>query len=335
MKLSLDGGSAALGAPDATAAPVLPRMTELKSNLGDMLFGIEVEATYKCLEGDETYTSREALRKISCHISEKTAHLYTALDVNLDETIEKQSAVLGREAQYSKRSKLARLPPILAVQFVRFAWRKDTAKRAKILRTVSFPPMLDVRNLCTPQLQASIAAHCTALENERDAKLGAAAPPAADGDVTMTPAPTAAASSSGGDAIEPLEPPKSKEELEKLAANAAGAECHDNRTGRYELFAVITHQGRTAEGGHYVAWVKKDRKKWLVFDDETVAEVDAERIKELYGGGDWHMAYMCLYRKMDTLTLDEDPKKDENKLELKQIETKGFSMEGADKKAKN
>merc|ERR1711988_1424426 len=79
---------------------------------------------------------------------------------------------------------------------------------------------------------------------------------------------------------------------------------YDNRTGRYELFAVITHQGRTAEGGHYVGWVKKDKKKWLVFDDETVAEVDADRIKELYGGGDWHMAYMCLYRKTDVLSLD-------------------------------
>ena len=77
----------------------------------------------------------------------------------------------------------------------------------------------------------------------------------------------------------------------------------DNKTGRYELFGVITHQGRTAEGGHYVAWVKKDEKKWLVFDDETVAEVDAERVKELYGGGDWHMAYVCLYRKMDKLRL--------------------------------
>jgi len=53
-----------------------------------------------------------------------------------------------------------------------------------------------------------------------------------------------------------------------------------------------------------VGWVKKDAKKWLVFDDETVAEIDAERVKELYGGGDWHMAYMCMYRKMDTLTLD-------------------------------
>ena len=79
--------------------------------------------------------------------------------------------------------------------------------------------------------------------------------------------------------------------------------------------------------------MKKDAKKWLVFDDETVAEVDAERIKELYGGGDWHMAYLCLYRKMDTLTLDDG--KPKAKLELRQIETKGFSMEGADKKSAN
>ena len=90
--------------------------------------------------------------------------------------------------------------------------------------------------------------------------------------------------------ISDVEPAKSKEEIAELAKGAAGAECGDNKTGRYELFAVITHQGRTAEGGHYVAWVKKNSKKWLVFDDETVAEIDAERVKELYGGGDWHMA---------------------------------------------
>ena len=50
--------------------------------------------------------------------------------------------------------------------------------------------------------------------------------------------------------------------------------------------------------------VKKDKTKWLVFDDETVAEFPADRIKELHGGGDFHMAYMCFYRKMDGLTLD-------------------------------
>ena len=41
----------------------------------------------------------------------------------------------------------------------------------------------------------------------------------------------------------------------------------------------------------------------LVFDDETVAEFPADRIKELHGGGDFHMAYMCFYRKMDGLRL--------------------------------
>ena len=44
------------------------------------------------------------------------------------------------------------------------------------------------------------------------------------------------------------------------------------------------------------------------------------------------MAYMCLYRKMDGLTLDED---DTHKFVAREIETKGFSMEGASKKSAN
>jgi ubiquitin carboxyl-terminal hydrolase 14 len=26
-------------------------------------------------------------------------------------------------------------------------------------------------------------------------------------------------------------------------------------TGNYELIAIVTHKGRSADGGHYVAWV--------------------------------------------------------------------------------
>jgi hypothetical protein len=80
MQLAVDGTNPRI-APTATV-PVLPRMTALKRNLGDMLFGIELESSYKCLEGDEAYTKREKKLSIPCHISEKTAHLYTALDVN-------------------------------------------------------------------------------------------------------------------------------------------------------------------------------------------------------------------------------------------------------------
>ena len=31
-----------------------------------------------------------------------------------------------------------------------------------------------------------------------------------------------------------------------------------NNSGYYELLAVVTHEGRTANSGHYVAWTKVD-----------------------------------------------------------------------------
>lgn len=30
-----------------------------------------------------------------------------------------------------------------------------------------------------------------------------------------------------------------------------------NETGLYELYAVLTHKGRDADSGHYVAWTKQ------------------------------------------------------------------------------
>jgi len=399
-----------------TPTPVLlPRMDALRDNLGDALFGVEMKVRYKCLESDAEpeYEVREAVRKISCHISEKTAHLYTAVESSLTETIEKNSPALGREASFQKTAELARLPPYLAVNFVRFAWRKDTAKRAKILRPISFPDVLDVRNLCTKELKANIASHNNRLEEAKEraaaekaalavkaaeeakdkdeseeihrlagaaalssAKTSAPAPPpiptrsiiwhlesapwlvcGACSNLKMPKAhvlscpgcmPMGAPRNARQRALCPSfrpAPPWSREicsiistsppfsgafltpsapmetddaetseaeknkAIEEIHAEAArigpvhALEC-DNKTGLYELFGIITHQGRTAEGGHYVAWVKRDAKTWLVFDDETVAEIDAARIKELYGGGDWHIAYVCLYRKMDTLALE-------------------------------
>ncbi|EOD41428.1 hypothetical protein EMIHUDRAFT_199805 [Emiliania huxleyi CCMP1516] len=130
---------------------------ELRDNLGDALFGDE---RYACAEagGEEPYEKRE----------KDTAHLYTAVEASLSESIEKHSAALGREALFDKTEQIARLPPYLAVNFVRFQYRKDTEKRAKILRPISFPDVLDVRNLCTKELQANIASHNNRLEEARD-----------------------------------------------------------------------------------------------------------------------------------------------------------------------
>jgi ubiquitin carboxyl-terminal hydrolase 14 len=71
-----------------------------------------------------------------------------------------------------------------------------------------------------------------------------------------------------------------------------------NPTGQYELCAVLTHMGRTADSGHYIAWVKKQNSSsvWYKFDDDKVSIVTEEDVSKLDGGGDWHIAYICLYR---------------------------------------
>ncbi len=53
---------------------------------------------------------------------------------SLVEQYEAKSAALGRNARFSKQSTISSLPPFLMVQFVRFFWKADTKKKAKIMR---------------------------------------------------------------------------------------------------------------------------------------------------------------------------------------------------------
>jgi len=72
-------------------------------------------------------------------------------------------------------------------------------------------------------------------------------------------------------------------------------------TGNYELIGVLTHKGRTSDSGHYVAWVHKRGDEWLKYDDDVVSMVKTEEILNLRGGGDWHMSYYCIYRKIEIM----------------------------------
>lgn len=69
-------------------------------------------------------------------------------------------------------------------------------------------------------------------------------------------------------------------------------------TGRYELAAVLTHKGRSADSGHYVAWVRQSDGRWVLFDDDELSFKTSEDVLALCGGGDWHMAYLLLYREV-------------------------------------
>ena len=72
----------------------------------------------------------------------------------------------------------------------------------------------------------------------------------------------------------------------------------DNFTGKYELYALVTHKGRSADSGHYIGWVRQDSGSdyWWKYDDDKVTEVKTENILLLSGGGDRDMAYLIFYR---------------------------------------
>jgi len=247
------------------------------------LFHGEYEVHMKCVEAEgEDDIFLEPFQKISCHIKQETNFLHSAIESSLSEHITKNSPTLGREAVYEKTRRIAKLPQYLVVQYVRFFWRQDTNKRAKICKPVEFPMKLDMFSFCTEELQKSlsvgrqaiVAAEEQALANRGKAK----EEKPASSDVTM----------------EDAKPEPGPEQSDSPPLE------FENDTGFYQLSAVISHQGRDADGGHYVAWVRYKDDEWLLFDDNTVSFRTTEDVKRLtgHGGADWHIAYLCIYTSL-------------------------------------
>jgi ubiquitin carboxyl-terminal hydrolase 14 len=157
--------------------------------------------------------------------------------------------------------RISSLPQYLIVHMARFAWRQDTNENAKVLRPVSFPQVLDTFQFCSKELQQHLEPRREALKARRDRE--------------------AQLKKEGSDAI----------------AQNASTEA-DGVSGYYELASVVSHKGRTLDGGHYIAWAKK-AGAWLVFDDDKVARVTEEDVGRLRGVGEAHIAYVLVYRCRD------------------------------------
>jgi len=169
-----------------------------------------------------------------------------------------------------KISQLSRLPAYLTIQFVRFFYKDKEKINAKILKDVQYSVILDVFDLCTPELQKRLMpmreknklSEDARLERERAKKLG-----------------------------ETVVEPKNVVKLQTSFPDDLGS----NNSGLYQLIAVLTHKGRSSSSGHYVAWVRRNQTEWLMFDDENVTIVPEENVIRLSGGGDWHTAYVIIY----------------------------------------
>lgn len=132
----------------------------------------------------------------------------------------------------------------------------------------------------------------------------------ADKDVEMTDAPSTSISEekkhvgelTGDQRLVPLN------DIYKLIGSVSNSSCGQTRggcfvlmsvfwfAGKYELCGVLTHKGRSADSGHYVSWVKQSDNSWIQFDDDQLIPRKEDEIVTLSGGGDWHMAYLLLYR---------------------------------------
>ena len=219
---------------------------EKKSVAFDNLFRVQITDKFACTEG-EADTQKEASSQVSdqlmliCRLHADTATLEQGIQNSFEkEIVEKHSDVLQRNALWERSSTIKSLPKYIFVQIARFTWRQDTSQRAKILRPVNFPMMLQTKRF---------------LESGAEK----------DGSLQHT---------------------------------------------EYALQCVISHKGRTADSGHYIAWTRKEvtvtegdktvkNSFWVVIDDTNSSVVSEEDVKRLNGGGESHSAYVLLYKRVD------------------------------------
>lgn len=310
---------------------------------------------------EQPFHSSEHFLKLDCHIAKDINHLRDGIVAGLSEQIEKKSEALGRDALYTKTSRISRLPKYLTVHFVRFFWKREARKKAKIMRKVTFPSELDVVEFCTDKLKKQlIPVRDKVREVRKDEedfqrarkrqKLRHKEEEARKHDAAMAEAAPIKKAQEAKERKEAEQSGKSKQpennEIEvyktddeyhaerEASIKAAKRELYaaidpelakdegSNTSGLYELIGVITHQGASADSGHYTSYVKKTARlvddpktpggkrreedgKWWWFNDDKVSEVDPEKIETLAGGGESHSALILLYRAIDLPTKEE------------------------------
>ena len=315
--------------------------------------------------GEAAITSEDDFAKLNCHIDGQTNHLRDGIKAALKENLEKRSEVLGRDAIYTKTSTINRSPKYLTVHFVRFFWKRETQKKAKIMRKVTFPPELDIVEFCSDDLKKALIpvrdkvreirkdeedvervrkrrrlaknkdtddiAGGSGLPSERELKEkkdketakqqrtggeGTDTKPgkSADGDTTMG---ETYKTDAEVDAEKDAALLKAKKELNALIDPKLRDDDGANQSGLYELRGVVTHQGASADSGHYTSYVKKsapvdpktgkkgeDDGNWWWFNDDRVTEVTPDKIETLSGGGESHSALILLYKAIPLPTAD-------------------------------
>lgn len=258
----------------------------------NQLMSLELAVQYTNDENPEEVKNKvENEMMLPCFIDKKLGHLTAGLQRGMEGQMVMQSQTLTngegqpRDATFTKETKVQRLPGYLAIQFNRFMMKNGNNDgervQCKIGKAMKFSLELDMIAFCTPELTKKLAAQRNCFEQARDEEI-----------------------ERGQDGGSGLIKPEDQEFMDYSFPEDPGS----NNSGYYELLGVVTHEGRTANSGHYVAWSKVEGKNWACFDDAKVTQHDEERVIKLGdAGADSAVAYMCIYGPKRCAKLDKPP----------------------------
>jgi len=307
-----------------------------RSSAVDKLFGFKMETRLKCLEAEDEpeSTMPEDKRVLLCHLgtpTEPVSMLHRGVEMSLKEHVEKTSPSLGRNAQYEKISHMQTLPPYLIVQFARFQWKAKSdsagteASRTKVTRRCAFQRTMDVFDYASDELKKELMAGRRRKKKHDDIEFEESQDHKTK-DAKMDVDASAAAT--------PMDVEKKEEKEGGMEVDASGeADPFDAQeslaSGAYKLCAIVSHQGRTAEGGHYIAWSKikeadgKEEKEdlWARYDDDEVDFCPANHgaFLDLVGGkADSQIAYFVFYEKVTVKKLTPEQEKKHVEIRLRQ-----------------
>lgn len=215
---------------------------------------------------------------ISCNISGEVQTIEAALEKAFNEEFTTTNEATHHEEKRTSVSRVAKAPEYLLIHIVRFSWRSDVNKKTKMLKSISFPAVLDIQRFVTPELETAQNPIRQEIKSRLDADM---------------------------EKRKRLRNDSKPEEESNSSAEAQQADrvpsTLQNESGFYELCGVISHKGRHADGGHYVYWGKRGGR-WVVYDDTNAGLVSEEDVLRLRGIGESHIAYVLLYRSRDPVT---------------------------------
>ena len=228
---------------------------QMISNKVKDLFTVKFEETLTLPGTEEKTVKTDQGMKLVCNIQgysseNNVSEVSEGIKLSLSGTITKRSEVLGHDATYERTSRISKLPSVLVVQFGRFYWKltpnsqDHSGVKCKVMKPVGFSQTLDLYNFCSEDIQTKIRSlrniHAKE-EEERVAKMLRNEEPSSvvaateDMDVDDSELQAALAMS-----------------MQPEAEQVDPGNLPDGFMGCYELFAVVTHKGRDADGGHYM-----------------------------------------------------------------------------------